>query len=69
MNSQTQTTIDTTDLAAELLKIGLRATASDLDDFLSRATRARVSPRELLEQIARAKSASQRHGRPGRRLN
>jgi len=57
MSSQTQKTIPPTDLAAQLLKIGLRATAEQLDDFLSRATRQRLSPRDLLEQIARAETA------------
>lgn len=58
MSSQKQTTIDPTDLAAELIKIGLRATADGLDDFLARATRQKLSPRELLEQIARAEAAN-----------
>src|SRR5262249_13048559 len=57
MSSQKQTTIDSCDLAAELIKIGLRATADGLDDFLARASRQKLSPRELLEQIARAEAA------------
>ncbi len=55
MNSPT-TTI-TNDLTAQLSRIGLRATASNLDDFLARATRQRLSPRQLIEEIARIEIA------------
>ena len=44
------------DLAAQLAKIGLRATAGQLDDFIARSTKQRLSPRALLEQIARAET-------------
>jgi DNA replication protein DnaC len=43
----------TTDLAARLTQIGLTKTASHLDDFLARATKARSSPVQILEEIAR----------------
>jgi DNA replication protein DnaC len=44
------------DLAAQLVKIGLRATASQLDDFIARATKQKLSPRSLLEQIAQTET-------------
>jgi DNA replication protein DnaC len=44
------------DLPAKLSKIGLRATAGQLDDFIARATKQRLSPRALLEQIAHAET-------------
>jgi len=56
MNSQT--TMTTTDLAARLTKIGLRATAESLDDLLARATKNRWSHQQLLEEIARSESES-----------
>jgi DNA replication protein DnaC len=52
-----QTTTQPTDLQIQLLKIGLRATAAGLDDLIARATRSRLSPRALLEEIARAEMA------------
>jgi DNA replication protein DnaC len=45
------------DLPTQLSRIGLRATAASLDDFIARATRQRLSPRTLLEEIARAETA------------
>jgi DNA replication protein DnaC len=45
------------DLAAQLTKIGLRVTAEHLDDFIARATRARLAPRAILEQIAETEMA------------
>ena len=44
------------DLAAQLARIGLRATASQLDDFIARATKQRLSPRAFLEQIAQTET-------------
>ncbi len=44
------------DLPAQLSRIGLRATAGQLDDFIARATRQRLSPRALLEQIVHAET-------------
>lgn len=43
----------TTDLASDLARIGLRATSAHLPDFLSRATKARLSPQQLLEELVR----------------
>jgi DNA replication protein DnaC len=53
MNLQTMNN----DLPHQLRKIGLRATAEGLDDLLARATKLRWSPRQLLEEIARAETA------------
>jgi len=39
-------------LATALGEVGLRATAASLEDFLARATKARLSPRQILEQVA-----------------
>lgn len=44
------------DLPHQLRKIGLRATAEGLNDLLARATKLRWSPRQLLEEIARAET-------------
>jgi DNA replication protein DnaC len=52
-----QTTTQPIDLPAQLLKIGLRATAAGLDDLIARAARSRLSPRALLEEIARTEMA------------
>lgn len=43
-----------TDLASELLQLGLITTAQSLDDFIARATKARWSPQVLLEEMARS---------------
>jgi len=44
-------TIPNNSLSAQLQHIGLRALPAGLDDFLARATKARWSPRQILEQI------------------
>jgi DNA replication protein DnaC len=59
-----RTTKNTTDLAVTLANLGLRATASKLDDLISRATRNQLSPRSLLEEIAATEIAE----RASRRL-
>lgn len=46
-------TIPSSDLAAQLARLGLKVTAQELDDFLARATQKRWSPRQQLEEIAR----------------
>ncbi len=58
MNSPTPTTTTNpmNSLAAQLQQIGLRAVPTELDDFLARATKARWSPRVLLEQLAQAET-------------
>ena len=40
-------------LSAQLRQIGLRALPEDLDDFLTRATKNRWSPQQLIEQLVR----------------
>lgn len=47
-------TIPNNSLSAQLQHIGLRALPSGLDDFLARATKARWSPRQILEQMAQS---------------
>ena len=54
MNSRTPTM--TTDLSHQLTRVGLRATASNLNDLIARATKHRWSPVVLLEEIVRAES-------------
>jgi DNA replication protein DnaC len=49
----TTTMTNVTDLASRLLKVGLVAIARSLDDFLARATKSRLSPVQILEEIAR----------------
>ena len=44
-------------LPEQLQKIGLYALPAQLDDFLARATKARWSPVQLLEEVARAETA------------
>jgi DNA replication protein DnaC len=55
-------------LAAQLQQIGLRALPGELDDFLARATKARWSPRVLLEQLAQAEVAERSRRSLERRL-
>lgn len=45
------------ELASQLQALGLRATASGLDDLLARATQHRLAPRALLEDIVRGETA------------
>jgi DNA replication protein DnaC len=69
MNSPaTMTTIPNNSLAAQLQQIGLRALPGELDDFLTRATKARWSPRVLLEQMAQAEIAERSRRSLERRL-
>ena len=56
------------DLAAQLQQIGLRAVPAELDDFLARATKARWSPRVLLEQLAQDEAAERSRRSLERRL-
>lgn len=65
MNSATTTN---NDLPANLLRIGLRATAEGLDDLLARAIKQKWSPRQLLEEIARAEASAKAARNLQRRL-
>src|SRR6266498_2798421 len=49
----TMTMTNAADLAGRLLKVGLQAIGRSLDDFLARATKSRLSPVQILEEIAR----------------
>ena len=49
-------TIPTNSLATQLQQIGLRSLPASLDDFLARATKARWSPRRILEQLVQAET-------------
>lgn len=51
MNSPNRTTTPINSLAAQLRQIGMCAIPAGLDDFLARATKARWSPRQVLEQM------------------
>jgi DNA replication protein DnaC len=51
MSSPNRTTTPINSLAAQLQQIGMCAIPAGLDDFLARATKARWSPRQVLEQL------------------
>jgi DNA replication protein DnaC len=69
MNSPTpKTTIPSNSLPAQLQQIGLRAVPGELDDFLARATKARWSPHQVLEQLAQAEVAERSRRSLERRL-
>ena len=64
----TETTIPTNSLAAQLQQIGLRSLPANLDDFLARATKARWSPHQILEQLVQSETAERSHRSLERRL-
>jgi DNA replication protein DnaC len=68
MNSPASTTTPTNNLAAQLQQIGLRAVPAELDDFLARATKARWSPHQLLEQLIQVEAAERSRRSLERRL-
>ncbi len=55
-SAATAATTPSNDLARQLAQIGLRAISENLDDFIARATKARWSPRVILEDIAQVES-------------
>lgn len=58
--TQTQTTTQRQahpELPAQLVRLGLRATAAELDDFVARATQQKWSPYQLLTELARRETA------------
>ena len=55
-------------LPEQLTHIGLRALPAQLDDFLARATKARWSPHQLLEEVARTETAERSRRSLERRL-
>ena len=66
MNSPATT--PSSSLSAQLRLIGLRAVPADLDDFLSRATKSRWSPQQLIEQLVRAETDERSRRSMERRL-
>lgn len=62
------TTIPTNSLSAQLQQIGLRALPANLDDFLARATKARWSPHQMLEQLVQSEAAERSRRSLERRL-
>lgn len=71
MNSPVPTTTmmnPAASLPAHLTQIGLRALPDQLDDFLARATKARWSPRQLIEQLVQAETAERSRRSLERRL-
>jgi DNA replication protein DnaC len=56
MSSPTPTKNPINSLAVQLQHIGLRAVPAELDDFLARATKARWSPRQMLERLAQVET-------------
>jgi DNA replication protein DnaC len=56
------------ELPQQLRQIGLQATADGLDDLLARAAKQRWSPRQLIEEIARAETADKAARNLKRRL-
>ena len=51
------TMIPTDDLTARLARLGMRSTAGGLDDLIARATRQRLAPLALIEEIVRIESS------------
>lgn len=67
MSSTAVTTTNVNDLITRLLKVGLQAVGRSLDDFVARATKNRLSPVEMLEEIARLEEIdSRRRGQESR---
>ena len=62
------TTIPTNSLSAQLQQIGLRALPGNLDAFLARATKARWSPHQMLEQLVQSEAAERSRRSLERRL-
>ena len=64
-----ETTMKTNNsLSEQLGQIGLRSLPTQLDDFLARAAKARWSPHQLLEEVARAETAERSRRSLERRL-
>ena len=56
MTSSANTTIPNNNFVSNLEQIGLKATAQNLDDLISRATKARWAPRAILEELYQIES-------------
>ena len=68
MNSPAPMTTPINNLSAQLRQIGLCAIPADLDDFLTRAAKARWSPHQLLENLVRAETEERSRRSMERRL-
>ncbi len=68
MNSPAPTTTPINSLVVQLQHIGLRAVPAELDDFLARATKARWSSRQVLEQVAQVEADERSRSSLERRL-
>jgi DNA replication protein DnaC len=55
-------------LSDQLQQVSLGAVSADLDDFLARATKARWSPRQMLEQLVQSEAADRSRRSLERRL-
>ena len=55
-------------LATQLKQIGLRAVPTQMDDFIAHATKARWSPLQILEELAKAETAERSRRSLERRL-
>ena len=62
------TTMTSNSLSAQLRQIGLCAVPAQLDDFLAQATKARLSPHQILEQVVKTESAERSRRSLERRL-
>ena len=60
MSSLAATTTNATDLAARFLRLGLHAIGRSLDDFLARVTKSRLSPVQIMEELARLEEIDSR---------
>ena len=68
MNSPAAKPMTPSSLAAQLRQTGLRAVPAQLEDFIARATKARWSPHQILEELARAEAAERSRRSLERRL-
>ena len=68
MNSPAAKTMTNSSLAAQLKQTGLCAVPTQLEDFIARATKARWSPHQILEELAKAEAAERSKRSLERRL-
>ena len=68
MNSPSTKPTTSNSLAAQLTQIGLRSLPTQLDDFLARASKARWSCMQVLEQLAQAETSERARRSLERRL-
>ena len=68
MTSLAPATMSRTELHEKLLALNLHRLAEDLDDFLSRATKQRLSPEAVIEQVVRLELAERERRSLERRM-